>query len=205
MCKEVFGLVEKMNLEELKTQMALQCAPLLTGIKISNLLIVQNENVGNVETILQETSISSDILYHTKRKTTFLLYRKEEVLRYLNTEEVKNAMLQFGYEKIDLPVILKKLSMRYHAYMSHREEFPHELGLLLGYPLEDVLGFIENCGQNFLYAGYWKVYGNVEEAVALFARFEYAKEQLIRMVSRGMEIPEILQIFDNTYYEQLAG
>ena len=67
-----------------------------------------------------------------------------------------------------------------------------------------MLGFIENRGQNFLYTGYWKVYGNVDEAVALFARFERVKEQMIRMVSVGMDIPEILQRFDNNYYGQLA-
>ena len=204
MCKEVFQIVEKMNLEELETQMALQCAPLMAGIKISNLLIVQNSNVGDVEKILEGTPITSDILYQTSRKTTFLLYRASEVKNYLNTEKVKEAMHQFGYEKMDLPSILKELSVRYHGYMSRREEFPHELGLLLGYPVEDVLGFIENRGQNFLYTGYWKVYGNVDEAVALFARFERVKEQMIRMVSVGMDIPEILQRFDNNYYGQLA-
>ncbi len=204
MCKEVFQIVEKMNLEELETQMALQCAPLMAGIKISNLLIVQNSNVGDVEKILEGTPITSDILYQTSRKTTFLLYRASEVKNYLNTEKVKVAMHQFGYEKMDLPSILKELSVRYHGYMSRREEFPHELGLLLGYPVEDVLGFIENRGQNFLYTGYWKVYGNVDEAVALFARFERVKEQMIRMVSVGMDIPEILQRFDNNYYGQLA-
>ena len=204
MCKEVFQIVEKMNLEELETQMALQCAPLMAGIKISNLLIVQNSNVGDVEKILEGTPITSDILYQTSRKTTFLLYRASEVKNYLNTEKVKEAMHQFGYEKMDLPSILRELSVRYHGYMSRREEFPHELGLLLGYPVEDVLGFIENRGQNFLYTGYWKVYGNVDEAVALFARFERVKEQMIRMVSVGMDIPEILQRFDNNYYGQLA-
>lgn len=204
MCKEVFQIVEKMNLEELETQMALQCAPLMAGIKISNLLIVQNSNVGDVEKILEGTPITSDILYQTSRKTTFLLYRASEVKNYLNTEKVKEAMHQFGYEKMDLPFVLKELSVRYHGYMSRRGEFPHELGLLLGYPVEDVLGFIENRGQNFLYTGYWKVYGNVDETVALFARFERVKEQMIRMVSVGMDIPEILQRFDNNYYGQLA-
>ncbi|MGN0350079.1 MAG: DUF3793 family protein [Roseburia sp.] len=204
MCKEVFQIVEKMNLEELETQMALQCAPLIAGMKISNLLIVQNSNAEDVKKLLQGTPITSAVLYQTNRKTTFLLYRKEEVINYLHQETVKEAMIQFGYKNVELPSILKELSLRYRAYMSHREEFPHELGLLLGYPLEDVMGFIENQGQNFLYSGYWKVYGNVEETRALFSRFEYAKEQMIRMVSKGMDMSQILQIFGKNYQEQLA-
>lgn len=205
MCKEVFSLVEKMNLEDLETQMALQCAPLIMGIKMSNLLIVQNQNAVHVTALLKETAISCEILYQTKRKTTFLLYREEEVFEYLNVQKIKTAMHRFGYEEICLPTILNELSMRYHAYMNRREEFPHELGLLLGYPLEDVLGFIENRGQNYLYTGYWKVYANVEEAIALFTRFEQAKEQVIRMLSQGEEILNLLQMFEKSCHHQLAG
>ena len=40
MSKEVFQMVEELNQEDLQTQLALQCAPLLTGIKVSNLLII---------------------------------------------------------------------------------------------------------------------------------------------------------------------
>ncbi len=45
MSKEVFQLVGEMDREDLQTQLALQCAPLLMGIKMSNLLIVPNRNV----------------------------------------------------------------------------------------------------------------------------------------------------------------
>ena len=34
MSREVLEILEKMDKKELKTQLALQCAPLLTGIKI---------------------------------------------------------------------------------------------------------------------------------------------------------------------------
>ena len=52
------------------------------------------------------------------------------------------------------------------------EEFPHEIGLFLGYPPEDVKGFIDNHAQNFKYTGVWKVYGDLDAAMAQFARFE---------------------------------
>lgn len=53
------------------------------------------------------------------------------------------------------------------------EDFPHEIGLFLSYPIEDVLGFIENRGKNYILNGYWKVYGNEEEARKSF--FKYRK------------------------------
>ena len=71
--------------------------------------------------------------------------------------------------------------------------FPHEMGLLLGYPLDDVTGFIEQKGKNYLYAGYWKVYTNMGEKICLFQAFEEAKEALIQAVARGIRIEELVR------------
>ena len=53
-----------------------------------------------------------------------------------------------------------------------KQEFPHEIGLLLGYPVEDVEGFICNGEENCLYVGYGKVYGELPEKMRLFYKFE---------------------------------
>ncbi|MDO4518091.1 MAG: DUF3793 family protein, partial [Bacillota bacterium] len=65
--------------------------------------------------------------------------------------------------------------------LSNREDFPHEIGLFLGYPPEDVKGFIDDkesdlgkaCGacRNCKSVGYWKVYHNPEEAEKIFNRY----------------------------------
>ena len=71
--------------------------------------------------------------------------------------------------------------------------FPHEIGLLLGYPIEDVEGFIANKGKNYLYAGYWKVYENVEEKKLLFEAYESAKDGVLLLVANGYEIKSIIR------------
>ena len=38
-------------------------------------------------------------------------------------------------------------------------DFPHEIGVFLGYPLEDVVGFIRHRGKCFTCCGCWKSYG----------------------------------------------
>lgn len=50
--------------------------------------------------------------------------------------------------------------------------FPHEIGLFLGYPLGDVIGFIENGGKNCLCCGCWKAYTDACAAKRLFARYD---------------------------------
>ena len=180
--------------KELKTQLALQCAPLLTGIKLSNLLTVTKSNEEDVKDLFRNTEITVHTLYQTKHRTIFLLFREKQLLAYLNEEDVKETMRLFGYQTLRLIDIFEKLCARYQKYMTDHQSFPHELGLLLGYPACDVLGFIENQGQNYLYSGYWKVYGNVQEAIMTFNRYNEAREKVIRMVFRGMEIPTIMAV-----------
>lgn len=48
--------------------------------------------------------------------------------------------------------------------MADYGEFPHEVGLFLGYPPEDVEGFIENKARSCKITGYWKVYSDEEKA-----------------------------------------
>lgn len=40
MSQEIYEIVKGMDLENIETQLALQCAPLITGLKVSNLLII---------------------------------------------------------------------------------------------------------------------------------------------------------------------
>ena len=67
------------------------------------------------------------------------------------------------------------------------------MGLLLGYPVEDVKGFIVHDGKNFLYSGYWKVYTDVSEKMRLFRKFETARENLVQWVSDGFGIQEAIR------------
>ena len=50
--------------------------------------------------------------------------------------------------------ITKQRLMLLDIILEEKGAFPHEIGLLLGYPVEDVLGFIRHQGKNYLYTGY---------------------------------------------------
>ena len=50
--------------------------------------------------------------------------------------------------------------------------FPHEIGLFLGYPPEDVRGFLEHRTQGCRCVGWWRVYGDAAAALRLFARYD---------------------------------
>jgi hypothetical protein len=204
MSPEVFQTIKSMSMKNLEVQIAVQCAPLLTGIKISNLLIVQKENARYVEEMFQGSEIFYSILCKTNKKTTFLLYRLNELSNYLSNKEVRRLLAVLGHKNHTLSELFSSFRIQYEAYMKCGGEFPHELGLLLGYPVEDVYGFIANKGQNFLYAGYWKVYANFSEKLKMFQRYNQAKEITIQLVSSGAGILEIVDMFGKNKLQQAA-
>ena len=195
MSQEVFELVQGMDLKSIETQIALQCAPLISGLKVSNLLIISAEDEALVRVILRRSGISFFRLLRTGEKVTFLLFRKNPLEAYLKQQEVEAMLAEAGYAELSLGNILSTFQKRYAHYMSAGGRVPHEMGLLLGYPAEDVKGFVENEGKNFLYSGYWKVYADVEEKRRLFQKFENAKETVIQLLSYGVGIQDILDIY----------
>ncbi|MBE5959838.1 MAG: DUF3793 family protein [Lachnospiraceae bacterium] len=192
MSQDVLEIVRGMDLTSVEAQLVLQCAPLIAGLKASNLLIVQSENVEKVTQIIKETDISFVTLWETEEKTTLLLYKAELLKAYLLDGRVQDLLRKWGYENTELREMLPIFQEHYADYMAGKKPFPHEIGVFLAYPVEDVEGFIRYEGKNSLYAGYWKVYADLASKLRLFEEFESAKETLIRLMSYGMGIRNII-------------
>ncbi|MPN35997.1 hypothetical protein SDC9_183502 [bioreactor metagenome] len=71
-------------------------------------------------------------------------------------------------------------------------QFPHEIGLFLGYPLHDVVGFIENKGRNFTCSGYWKSYGDPETAQKCYERYRRCVSTYKRRFENGAPISRLV-------------
>ena len=122
------------------------------------------------------------------------VYRPRELAAYLVDRRAAYPLEMGGYRPGNLDACLDELSRRLQNRSSEsakqgakrvhdeskpcpcgnrvcRSEFPHEIGFFLGYPYEDVIGFIKNHGQNYLEVGPWKVYANQNQARRTFARF----------------------------------
>ena len=200
MCGEVFEIVKNMDLFDVEVRLVLQCAPVITGIKMSNLLTVSSEDKEQVSKILDGTGIQYYCLYQQEKKSIYFLFQRLELEEYLQEVKIIAVFKIFGYNEMSLTRIFQIFKERYIGYMQQGKEFPHEMGILLGYPLEDVEGFIKNKGKNYLYAGYWKVYENVEEKRLLFDAYESAKEGLVMLVANGYALRPMIEFFrDNGY------
>lgn len=182
----------------LNEQIAIQCAPLLAGLKPSNLLIVPKGTEITLKELPQGTRIAWYCLSEYDGKQVYLLYKVNELMVYLTEKPVQELLRELGYEGGEMFSLLQRVSQKYSAHKKLREEFPHELGLLLGYPAVDVKGFMEHAGKDFLYSGYWKVYDNVRETVSLFREFGRAKEYMVQLVGKGYSIADITAMYYRT-------
>lgn len=196
MCQEVLRIIQKMDQKQIETRVAVQCAPLIAGLKIANLLIVSESEAVNLGRVLGKTGLVFLRLSNVNGRITFLVFRREELREYLNNEKAQQILRNYGYEDVSFRGILFRFMERYQAYEAKDENsFPHEIGLLLGYPVEDVEGFILHNGQNFLYAGYWKVYGDVAARKELFCRFDEAQHDIIALLAKGIDIHSIIKSY----------
>lgn len=193
MSEEVIELVNEIDADNISVQLALQCAPLLADLKISNMFSVKTSMLAKVKSVIGTMPISCYLLRQTEQRTVFLLYHKEKLQAYLQQKEIAAFLEEYGYFGEDLEHRLALFAKRYCDNMEHGAEFPHEIGVFLGYPLEDVKGFIYNHGRNSLCTGYWKVYANKQQKEEMFFRFERAKEFMIRMLFLGNDIKDIME------------
>ena len=192
MSREILEIVQKINPKALETQFILQCASLIAGLKPSNLLIISKGNEKNVRRILKGTFLSFLTLARMEDKTTLLIYDPLLLQQYLTRDDVQIFLQELGHQEKDLSELLREVQRRYEAYANKTGDFPHELGLLLGYPVEDVRGYIMHKGKNALCTGYWQVYENPVEKKTIFQKYEEAKEKFIRLFSNGTGLKELL-------------
>ncbi|MCC8101829.1 MAG: DUF3793 family protein [Clostridiales bacterium] len=174
-----------------------QCAPVIAGIKPSNLLIVEKGNQSRLTHVLKGTNLCGYLLYTSAEKDYWLLYEVKELERVLVDVDRRAYLSECGYgtETFTLDSVLPYLVQRFRRYKDEKDEFPHEVGIFFGYPLGDVKGFIENKGQNFKLSGYWKVYEDVAYARRVFGLYESVRKKALALCSQGMRISDIWMNF----------
>jgi hypothetical protein len=111
-------------------------------------------------------------------------YHPRLLSRTLGTAGMRETLGALGY-----PVAAMDDPEPCLAFLEQRfregADFPHEVGFFLGYPPEDVLGFIHHQGTHCKLCGMWKVYGDAVRAAALFAEYAKCRERLLKHVQNG--------------------
>ncbi len=168
-----------------------QCAPTLAGMKTANLFSYYfNSKYEAVEELcelnhkLNERGVHATVLNWCEKRALVYVYRAERLRSDLSRSEISHLLKEYGYEGNDVTLCLRHLQER----MKSGREFPHEIGLFLGYPPEDVEGFIIHKGEKCKFCGLWKVYSDEVAARKLFAKYSKCQRVYTQLFSEGRSI-----------------
>lgn len=178
--------------------LAAHCAPALAGVKPASLVACQRSRFPQLPRQLEAyrrafapKDIYFRILCTCPGRYLLLVYRRAMLERYLAQAEVLALLVRFGYCKEEpLEAKLERLGRR----AAGQDGFPHEIGLFLGYPVEDVEGFIRHGGGAYKLCGCWKVYGDVEHASRQFARIAQVCRACVRRVEQGETLFDVFAV-----------
>lgn len=164
------------------------CSPTLASLKVGSLFSFHpgcwkclNEEATSINRQLREKGLALRIIRAEDSRALCYLYRRGQLEHLLEDADVQAFLKTYGYETFAAEAVLDRLCDR----LTVKPDFPHEVGLFLGYPLSDVIAFIENKGQNCLYCGPWKVYTNACEALRQFAKFKKCADVYQRLYQEG--------------------
>ena len=177
--------------ESLMMQIILHCAPVLKKVKMSSMFTVPAAYMRFVRSVFRGTGIQVKCLCQGAGRAVVYVYRETEVQQCLEEPQVAEFLQQYGYESSQAEACLNHLGRRVSLSAQGIESYPHEMGIFLGYPLEDVQGFIRHGGKDSRYTGYWKVYGDVAQAKQAFQAYDDAKECAVLEYMAGKRMNEI--------------
>jgi hypothetical protein len=173
----------------LEKALIMHCSPTLAGLKSANIVNYAStdmdtlyDQLAQCRKMLNPKGVSIRLIKTTDTKALIYVYRRDRVQDDLRKDNVLNFLSDYGYETDQVDHCIERLISR----MSVQTDFPHEIGLFLSYPLDDVKGFIEHKGQNCRCVGCWKVYCNECEARKTFARFDKCKNVYCDLFCRGL-------------------
>ena len=171
-----------------------QCAPTLAGVKTGSLFSCpydtregMTEDVRRLNRVLVPKGLRLLPLRYSEKRVLLYLYRPTELWRDLNDDKAAEILDAAGYSCTDCDRCVVKLIQRLRG----NKDFPHEIGLFLSYPPEDVRGFIENKACRFKCAGLWKVYGDEERAKELFRQYKRCTDRCCALWRAGSGLAQL--------------
>ena len=177
-------------------ELLIRCgSPTLAGIKTGNMFSYPYESREEVTSALRRLNkilVPKGLrilpLRYTDKTVLLYLYRIDALRKDLSRQEAADILREVGYKSSNSDRCVCDLISK----LQNSVNFPHEVGLFLSYPPEDVRGFIDNHARNCKYLGFWKVYGDVEKAKRTFANYERCTKAYCRKWSMGASLPSLI-------------
>lgn len=184
------------DIEYLLSVIMCNAAPTIKNHKTSSLINFRNNN-RNLKDIWEkyknEVKEKIDVDFFELKKdetsTLVLFYNREKIKLGIRDNRSMEFLKRFGYnENMDIHECLSLLGKRF------KNLCPHEIGVFLGYPIEDVVSFVDYPSSKCKMVGYWKVYHDIEKAEIIFNKYDEIKHDIMTLMMKGMKPTEVLNI-----------
>lgn len=170
------------------------CSPTLAGLKTGNLFAGEFHDERKLiecmrcwNRILTKKGVRAVPLQFREGRALIYVYRPERLRMDFGHIISERLLRERGYCKENPGSCIVHLKRRLQKY----EKFPHEIGLFLGYPPEDVNGFITNQGYGYKWVGTWKVYGDAETAQKTCERYKKCTDVYRGMFEKGKTVEQL--------------
>lgn len=170
------------------------CAPTLARIKTANLFTCEVESPEELKESLRKYNrkfVKKGLrilpLRYKDGRALIYVYRPSLLSQDLKHSYAKELLNSLGYIPHSTGLSVARLVNR----INEVGDFPHEIGLFLGYPPEDVRGFIEDGSRSYKCKGYWKVYSDEEKARRLFEKYRKCTSIYTAMWSQGRSLDKL--------------
>ena len=171
------------------------CAPTLAGLKTANMFTAFFEDEAELRETVRRLNVRFSrkglqivpLRYRSGRALLYV-YRPKKLARDLLHGAAVEILSAGGYQPENPGKCIACLRRK----LRENDEFPHEIGLFLGYPPEDVSGFICNKADNCKCVGCWKVYGDEAAALKTFAKYKKCTAVYTEQYARGKSIERLI-------------
>lgn len=170
------------------------CAPTLAGIKTGSIFTCPYDSkdllrnrLRQVNRRLRHKGLRVLPLRFSDKNALIYVYRPKRLCHDLNQTTATALLQRYGYNTESCQQCVVKLAQK----LRQQGEFPHEIGLFLGYPPEDVRGFIDCNGCCYKCVGCWKVYGDEQAARKRFALYKKCAKVYLDQWEKGKDIERL--------------
>lgn len=171
------------------------CSPTLAGLKTASLFPIEAQGKEQITAFLRALNqktvprgLCAVTLGTPGGKPLLYLYRPGKLRRDLAHPLAQSILRRWGYPDFDSGRCVAYLAKR---FAQSKTEFPHEIGLFLGYPPEDVKGFLQG-GACAKCVGAWKVYSDVDAAEKQFMRYRKCTQQYCRAFEKHASFDRLI-------------
>lgn len=171
------------------------CSATLAGLKTGNLVLcpmddqkVLDEAVRRVNRQLAPRGLMLIPLRKRGDKALLYLVRPDRLKEDLSHHLAKKVLEAKEYP-IEHPTLCIRELMR---RINEDEEFPHEVGLFIGYPAEDVCGFMEKGISCAKCIGNWVVHGDEEGAKKRFAQLAKCRKLYMEQYEKNRDFERLI-------------